>query len=115
MVTCRSLSGRLSVAVVLLTLPLFLAAQDSPTEPDAPGDRSIVGTLSGPVMGFISDPGSGSFRPIYGAPGAALLGEPIDLPFEVEGAVVSPTQDFAVANIGGEHIPVVLLLKSDPR
>src|SRR5215471_3188556 len=61
----------------------FAQAQDSP-----------VGV---PVLGYAFDAGAGAIRPLRGIPGAALLGDPLDLGFSPSSAVIAPGQGFALA------------------
>ena len=59
-------------------------------------DPATRATLSGPVLGFTFDGGIHGVRPILGVPGAALLGAPLELGFEVSGAVSSPRQNYVL-------------------
>jgi hypothetical protein len=54
-------------------------------------------TLSGPTMGLVFDSSQSALRPIRGIPGAATLGDPVNLGFPLASATVSPLQDFALA------------------
>jgi hypothetical protein len=53
--------------------------------------------LSGPTMGLVFDSSQSALRPIRGIPGAATLGDPLNLGFALAAATVSPRQDFALA------------------
>ena len=53
--------------------------------------------LSGPTMGLVFDSSQSALRPIRGIPGAATLGDPLNLGFALASATVSPRQDFALA------------------
>jgi hypothetical protein len=53
--------------------------------------------LSGPTMGLVFDASQSALRPIRGIPGAATLGDAVNLGFPLASATVSPRQDFALA------------------
>ena len=53
--------------------------------------------LSGPTMGLVFDSSQSALRPIRGIPGAASLGDAVNLGFPLASATVSPRQDFALA------------------
>jgi hypothetical protein len=53
--------------------------------------------LSGPTLGLVFDSSQSALRPIRGIPGAATLGDPVNLGFQLASATVSPRQDFALA------------------
>jgi hypothetical protein len=53
--------------------------------------------LSGPSMGLVFDSSQSALRSIRGIPGAATLGEPVNLGFRIASATVSPRQDYALA------------------
>src|SRR5581483_8016441 len=53
--------------------------------------------VSAPVLGFVYDSGRSAIRPIRGIPGAALVGDPLDAGFALALAVISPSQEFALA------------------
>lgn len=53
--------------------------------------------LSGPTMGLVFDSAKSALRPIRGIPGAATLGDPVNIGFPLASATVSPRQDFALA------------------
>ena len=52
-------------------------------------------SLRGPVMGWVFDAGAGAVRPVWGVPGASLLGDALPSP-ALSGAAVSPRQDYAL-------------------
>jgi hypothetical protein len=52
--------------------------------------------LSGPVLGLVADARAGAVRPIRGVPGAASIGDPLDLGGSVTGIAVTPRQSSAV-------------------
>ena len=64
------------------------------------------GRIGGPVSGYLFDGASHGVRPILGIPGAALLGQPLDLGFETAVASVSPRLDslIAVSADGQTHL-----------
>ena len=53
--------------------------------------------LSGPTLGLVFDSSQSALRPIRGIPGAATLGDAVNLGFPLASATVSPRQDFALA------------------
>ena len=53
--------------------------------------------LSGPTMGLVFDSSQSALRPIRGIPGAATLGDPVNLGFPLASATVSPRQNYALA------------------
>ena len=53
--------------------------------------------LTGPTMGLVFDSSQSALRPIRGIPGAATLGDAVDLGFPLAAATVSPRQDSALA------------------
>jgi len=53
--------------------------------------------LSGPTMGLVFDSSQSALRPIRGIPGAATLGDAVNLGIPLASATVSPRQDFALA------------------
>lgn len=53
--------------------------------------------LTGPTMGLVFDSSQSALRPIRGIPGAATLGDAVNLGFPLASASVSPLQDYALA------------------
>ena len=53
--------------------------------------------LSGPTMGLVFDSSQSALRPIRGIPGAATMGDAVNLGIPLASATVSPRQDFALA------------------
>jgi WD40 repeat protein len=51
---------------------------------------------SGPVLGHAFDRAAHSLRPVRGIPGAAMLGDPLDLGFALEDAAISSEQGIAL-------------------
>jgi hypothetical protein len=76
-----------SIAAWLMTS--LAAAADVKT-----ASSSALGT---PIVGFIVQSGTPQLRPVIGAIGAAVLGEPIPLSGEITRLVLSPMQTFALA------------------
>ena len=62
--------------------------------------------INGPISGFVLDGRSGAIRPVNGIPGAALLGAPAAIPFEVRAAAVAAGRDYAL--VAGESGQVML-------
>lgn len=55
------------------------------------------GRMSGPYLGYVFDPTAQTVRPILGIPGAATLGDPLDLGRALASAAISPQQDYFLA------------------
>lgn len=66
--------------------------------------------VRGPVLGYVFD--SGVIRPVLGMPGAALLGQPLDLGRSIDRAAVSPRQDLALAVASSDSSVLVVSLPS---
>jgi len=56
--------------------------------------------IGGPVSGYVVDGRFRALRPINGIPGAARLGDPIDLPFAIGNAAIATSQDYAIVTRG---------------
>lgn len=56
-----------------------------------------VARVGTPLVGYVQDAKSRAVRPVYGIPGASLVGEPLGLPFAVDRLAVSPRQDYLIA------------------
>jgi len=66
--------------------------------------------IGGPVSGYVVDGRFRALRPINGIPGAARLGDPIDLPFAIGSAAVAASQDYAiVTRTNSDGAPVLLV------
>lgn len=50
----------------------------------------VIAQIGGPSLGLVFDSASHALRPILGIPGAATLGDPLALEFELSKAAVSP-------------------------
>jgi hypothetical protein len=74
----------------------------------AAGWLCAQGGVAGPVSGFVFDRSARALRPILGIPGAALLGDGLDVGSELTAAYVAPGQTWALA-VTAEG-PVFLLL-----
>jgi hypothetical protein len=57
---------------------------------------AALAQISGPISGWVFDESSKAVRPVLGLPGAALLGDVLDLG-ELERAAVAPDQDYLIA------------------
>ncbi len=55
------------------------------------------GAISGPSLGLVLDSEAMVLRPILGIPGAATLGDPLALEFQVSRAALSPVKGYALA------------------
>lgn len=66
--------------------------------------------LSGPSLGFVYDSDAKAIRPILGIPGAASLGQPLDLGITVVKAAISAQEDYLLAFSSDAAL---LLVRSD--
>ena len=57
--------------------------------------------IAGPVSGYVFDRSASALRPILGIPGAALLGEGLDVGSQITAAYVAPGQNWALAATAG--------------
>src|SRR5262245_35233024 len=78
----------------------------------ARGSQSIG--LSGPIAGYLFDSSAGSFRPLRGIPGAATVGEPIDLGFEICLGMTLDAQRVLAFTTAGPDLLVVDLERTPP-
>ncbi len=90
-----------SLIVFTLLIPILLSAVEG-------------AELGRPVLGFVFDGTERALRPIWGIPGASILGEPVRIDnLPLSSAVVSPTQDFALGvNALGDEVFVLGLAQS---
>jgi DNA-binding beta-propeller fold protein YncE len=65
-----------------------------------------------PFLGFIQDSAGAVIWPIIGVPGASVLGNPLELEADISDAIISPTQDFAIAVQKEDRRAVVISLAS---
>lgn len=75
-----------------------------------PGVALIAATLDGPRLGIMFDPAKKVLRPILGVPGAATLGQPLQLGVEFDTAAVSPLQDYVILTTGEPRTVELLTL-----
>jgi hypothetical protein len=68
--------------------------------------------ISGPLLGFITDSTGASIRPILGVLGASVIGDALTFDTDIRNAVVSPTQDYALAVRPDTTEPVLIRLGS---
>jgi hypothetical protein len=57
-----------------------------------------AGNLASPGVGFVFDPSAQAIRRVQGIPGAALVGDTVDLGFPLAAATVAPHQDSALVS-----------------
>ncbi len=69
-----------------------------------------VPAVRGPVLGYVYD--SAGLRPVFGMPGAAVLGQPLNLGGPIAQAAVSPRQDLALAVASSDSTVLVVNLPS---
>ena len=70
--------------------------------------------IRGPVLGFTPNAEGTVLWPILGIPGASMLGSRVALPEAIEGAVVSPRQNYALAAQRENGQIVLIRLNSSP-
>lgn len=68
--------------------------------------------LSGPVLGYVFDPGLHQLRPILGLPGASRQGPPLATGVELRSAAISPSQQAAIA--ASDTVPVLMAFELAP-
>ena len=56
------------------------------------------------ALGFVYDGAVAGIRPLWGVPGAAVVGDPVDLGADVSAIATSPNQDFVLAVTGPTRI-----------
>jgi len=54
-------------------------------------------SIGGPVLGFTPSGGGAAISPIIGVPGASILTDPLVVDGTIQGAIVAPKQNYAVA------------------
>ena len=67
-------------------------------------------SIQGPQLGLVFDASQKALRPIFGIPGAAILGQPLDTGIELHKTSISPHQDYALATEGDHNQVVVVTL-----
>lgn len=70
--------------------------------------------IGGPGMGVVFDPAAKVLRPIFGTPGAAVFGDPLNTDVSLSRATVSPSQDYAIGTAGEAQSVVVLDFSRSP-
>jgi hypothetical protein len=71
--------------------------------------------IAGPVLGFVPDPDGPAVRPIMGIPGASIFGERLQLDAATRAAVISPAQNYAIAELAdGGGIALIHLESGAP-
>ena len=81
------MTGFISAAGILLALTGIAAAQ----------------VAEAPLLGYVFDAAAQGVRPIWGVPGAATIGDPVELGVEVTEAVVSPRQNYVLVLTGTDR------------
>jgi hypothetical protein len=71
-------------------------------------------TLTGPTLGVFFDPKTHAIRPIWGIPGSATAGQPIDLGFPLAAGMISPSQDYALVVAGDGSMSAVAFATNGP-
>lgn len=94
--TCGA--GRRKTALTAALVGLALLAPASALAADS--------HISAPVLGYLHDAEAANVRPIQGMPGASLIGDPLELPWTVAAAAMSPNGDLVL--ITGESTAWVL-------
>src|SRR6266480_1379354 len=70
--------------------------------------------IGGPVLGLISDSGGTAIRPVIGIPGASMLGKPLELEVEIQGAIISQKQDYAIASRATDGQAILIDMAAEP-
>lgn len=65
-----------------------------------------------PVLGFVLDSSAHRLRPLLGVPGAAVMGQPLDIDMDIADAALSPRQDYALVLTGNSRDVQLLRLSS---
>jgi DNA-binding beta-propeller fold protein YncE len=66
-------------------------------------------SIQGPQLGLVFDEAAGALRPIVGIAGSSTMGDPLPLNVALKSAIVSPSQDYALAVNGREtHVRLIL-------
>src|SRR5262249_31842727 len=71
--------------------------------------------ISGPIIGFATDSGGTVIRPLIGVPGAAVLADQLKLEADIRNAVISPSQDYAIAVRSDDGNVVLVTLTANPQ
>src|SRR5579864_671775 len=71
-------------------------------------------TLTGPTLGLFFDPKAHAIRPIWGIPGSATAGQPVDVGFPLVAGMMSPAQDYALAVLGDGSMSTITLSPNGP-
>jgi hypothetical protein len=80
-----------AVLILVQALPIFAESQ-----------------VSGPLLGWDFDQSVGAVRPVWGVPGAAWVGTPLEIGTPLARAAVSPTQDYILAEMRDESRLVLI-------
>jgi DNA-binding beta-propeller fold protein YncE len=67
------------------------------------------GRVAGPVSGFVFDAAARAVRPVLGIPGAAVVGDPLALGYDIQSAWFAPRLDSAIAVAADGAVHVVRL------
>lgn len=105
---------RILIALVLASQGHLLAQQKARTATRVQAEREAAESvrISGPTLGYFFDSAQAGIVPIWGIPGAATVGQPLELGLEFVKAAVAPQQDYALAEANGE--PGLLVVRLDP-
>jgi hypothetical protein len=79
----------------------------------AEGSSNAV-RIEAPILGFVFDPAAAGLRPIHGIPGAAVMGERLDLGFEIASAAISPQHNYALVESDDPPGLSLVLLAAGP-
>jgi len=72
--------------------------------------QTIAPTINSPLLGMVLDRNAARLRPVYGVPGAATMGAPIDTGEDISSAVASAAGRYAVVVSGADSHASLLLL-----
>ena len=99
-VLMRSWRSLFSVGLLVVSTTVTSAAQSNP--------------IQGPVLGFTPNSAGSILWPMLGIPGASMLGYRIEMGVDIDGAVVSPRQNYALAIRREDGRVVLIRLTSNP-
>ncbi|MEW5977107.1 MAG: hypothetical protein AB1898_15000 [Acidobacteriota bacterium] len=101
MMPCLSPSGfRIAAAAVMTGLIFF--------------STNVTAQIRGPVLGYVFDPVQQGLRPIWGIPGAAHLGELVEVGVRLDSLQVSPNHEYGLGLAVGKSSLLAIDLRNGP-
>src|SRR5437867_9357911 len=74
--------------------------------------QAATASVNLPILSFLTD-GAGNLRPVIGIVGSASVGAPLNLGFEVVGAVIPPDHDYILAMTRNGNWPRLLHVRGN--